>query len=149
MTTYRLWCGKVNCHCLCWMIRYSQPEYTSWTHKVLGRPLDPKHSAKDQTLRQLIWRLVILVFSLVRSWKRHFDHNQCNISYIRNETHGVLFKFTSMYQCLATHNAWSKWILGSNDLEIVWIAFSLFQLSDPEIAKIEIDEINEMRVNPF
>lgn len=40
-------------------------------------------------------------------------------------------------------------MLGSNDFEIVWIAFSLFQLSDPEIKKIEMDKINEMRVNPF
>ena len=112
-----------------------------------GTTFGPKAQRKRPNLKAADMKVGDIGLFIGKILRRHFDYNQCNIP-VRNSIHFLfqIYQHVLVFgnlQCLKQMN------FRFNDFEIVGVVFSLFQISDPEITKVEINEINEMRMNPF
>ena len=112
-----------------------------------GTTFGPKAQRKRPNLKAADMKVGDIGLFIGTILRRHFDYNQCNIP-VRNSIHFLfqIYQHVLVFgnlQCLKQMN------FRFNDFEIVGVVFSLFQISDPEITKVEINEINEMRMNPF
>ena len=109
-----------------------------------GTTFGPKAQRKRPNLKAADMKVGDIGLFIGKILRRHFDYNQCNIP-VRNSIHFLfqIYQHVLVFgnlQCLKQMN------FRFNDFEIVGVVFSLFQISDPEITKVEI---NEMRMNPF
>ena len=109
-----------------------------------GTTFGPKAQRKRPNLKAADMKVGDIGLFIGKILRRHFDYNQCNIP-VRNSIHFLfqIYQHVLVFgnlQCLKQMN------FRFNDFEIVGVVFSLFQISDPEIMKVEI---NEMRMNPF
>ena len=112
-----------------------------------GTTFGPKAQRKRPNLKAADMKVGDIGLFIGKILRRLFDYNQCNIP-VRNSIHFLfqIYQHVLVFgnlQCLKQMN------FRFNDFEIVGVVFSLFQISDPEITKVEINEINEMRMNPF